>query len=42
MREGSVEEPLASLAIIAGASADIFIGLAILLSTDHQHAALLI
>ena len=29
MREGSVEEPLASLAIIAGASADIFIGLAI-------------
>ena len=30
MREGGVEDPVASLAVISGASADILIGLAIL------------
>jgi hypothetical protein len=37
MRKGGVEEPLASLFIIAGASADIVIGLAILYRPTGRH-----
>jgi uncharacterized protein YbjT (DUF2867 family) len=45
MREGGVEEPLAKLAVIAGASADVLIGLAILYRPTSRYglyAALLI
>jgi len=45
MREGSVAEPMASLAVIAGATADILIGLAILYRPTSRYgllAALLI
>jgi uncharacterized protein YbjT (DUF2867 family) len=45
MREGGVEEPLAQLAVIAGASADVLIGLAILYRPTSRYglyAALLI
>jgi len=45
MREGSVEQPLATLAVIAGASADILIGLAILYRPTSRYglyAALMI
>jgi hypothetical protein len=45
MREGGIEEPLASLSIVAGASADVLIGLAVLYrptSRQGLYAALLI
>jgi hypothetical protein len=45
MREGGVQEPMASLAVIAGASADILIGLAILYRPTARYglyAALLV
>jgi hypothetical protein len=45
MREGGVEDPIASLAIVGGASADILIGLAVLYRPTSRYglyAALLI
>ena len=45
MREGGIEDPIASLAVISGVSADILIGLAILYRPTSRYglyAALLI